>query len=74
MGSVELFDHLYISRRNLKNDRLRVYHFIRGSFFTYTIIFVCQFYGRHSAKILFVFSEKYSYPERIRDGEASETQ
>ena len=41
--SVELFDHLYISRRNLQNDRFRVYHLIRGSFFTNTIIYVYQF-------------------------------
>ena len=41
--SVELFDNLYISRRNRQNDRFRVYHLIRGSFFTDTIIYVYQF-------------------------------
>ena len=43
--SVELFDHLYISRRNRQNDRFRVYHFIRRSFFTNTIIHVINFKG-----------------------------
>ena len=31
--SVELFDHLYISRRNCQYNRFRVYHLTRGSFF-----------------------------------------
>ena len=37
-GSVELFDHLYISRRNRHNDLFRIFHFIRGSFLTNTYI------------------------------------
>ena len=47
MCSVELFDHLYISRRNRQNDRFRVYHFIRGSFFTNTIIYDYSFNGSY---------------------------
>ena len=43
VDSDEIFDHIYISRRNHQNDRFRVYHFIRGSFFANTIIYVYQF-------------------------------